>query len=112
MSELSGTKHDTGKAGMALLPPEALEEIAKVLDFGAKKYTAHNWRGGFVWTRVLSAALRHIFSFLRGEDFDPETGLSHLAHAGCCILFALTFHLTKTGQDDRYKRADVRQDSA
>ncbi len=108
MNGLSGMKHDTGKPAMDLLPGEALEEIAKVLDFGRKKYNAHNWRGGFKWGRVLAAALRHIFAFLRGEDNDPETGLSHLAHAGCCILFALTFVLTRTGEDDRWKPSPLK----
>jgi hypothetical protein len=78
-------------------------EIAKVLDHGAKKYSAHNWRGGFVWSRIASAILRHLFAWLTGEDKDPESGLSHLAHAGCGIMFLLTFQLTKTGKDDRFK---------
>lgn len=99
----SAVKHDDGKPILALLPGEALTEIAKVLTYGASKYEAHNWRGGFVWSRVTSALLRHVFAWLRGEDKDPETGLSHLAHAGCNILFLLTFEVTKTGTDDRYK---------
>lgn len=98
-----GTKHDQGKPSLALLPGESLEEVAKVLDFGANKYGVYNWRKGFTYTRVTSAALRHIFAFLRGEDKDPETGLSHIAHAICGLLFLLTFILTKTGTDDRYK---------
>jgi len=99
----SGTKHDHGKPSIALLPPEAIIEVAKVLTFGANKYTAHNWRKGFAYTRVLSAALRHIFAFLMGEDNDPETGVSHLAHAICDLLFVLNFKLTGDGTDDRYK---------
>ena len=99
----TGIKHDFGKARLDLLPFEAITEIAKVLEFGATKYSAHNWRGGFVWSRTFSALLRHLWAFWRGEDKDPETGLSHLAHAGCNILFLLTFFLEKTGTDDRYK---------
>lgn len=101
----TGVKFDDGKPDLSLLPPEALTEIAKVLTFGAKKYAAHNWRKGFKWTRVFASTLRHLFAWLRGEDLDPETGLSHLAHAGCNVLFLLTFVLTKTGEDDRYKPA-------
>lgn len=99
----TGIKHDFGKARLDLLPFEAITEIAKVLEFGATKYSAHNWRGGFVWSRTFAALLRHLWAFWRGEDKDPETGLSHLAHAGCNILFLLTFALEKTGTDDRYK---------
>lgn len=98
-----GKKFDTGKPPMALLSGVALLEIAKVLEFGAKKYAPDNWRGGFAWRRVGSAALRHLFAWLNGEDKDSETGLSHLAHCGCCILFLLEFEVMKTGSDDRYK---------
>jgi hypothetical protein len=102
MSE-QGIKADAEKTMLALLPFEALEEVGKVMTFGAKKYAAHNWRGGFLYSRLISAGLRHFFSFIKGEDNDPETGLSHLAHAICCLLFLLTQVLKGTGTDDRYR---------
>ena len=95
------TKFDQQKARMELVPGDALEEIAKVLAFGAKKYGDNNWRAGMGWTRFVGACLRHTYSWLRGEDKDPETGLSHLAHAGCCILFLLNYELNGIGEDDR-----------
>lgn len=102
-SDLTGVKHDDGKPDMALLSGPALLEVAKVMTYGKKKYSAHNWRGGFIWSRPLSACLRHVWSFINGEDNDPETGLSHLAHAMCCLMFVLEFVLTGAGQDDRFK---------
>jgi hypothetical protein len=99
----SGRKYDNGKPRLELLSPKALTEIAKVMTFGAQKYDAHNWRGGIAWSRVLGAALRHISAFNDGVDKDPETGLSHLAHAGCCIMFLLEYEATHTDLDDRYK---------
>lgn len=99
-------KHDSGKPGMNLLSREALEQIALVMDFGKEKYAAHNWRKGFVWSRPLSAALRHIMAFNDGEDKDPESGLSHLAHAACCIMFLLEFEKTHKDLDDRWKSAE------
>jgi hypothetical protein len=98
---VGGIKHDDGKLPLELLPLDAVEEIAKVLQFGAKKYAPNNWRGGFVYGRVFGALLRHLFSWWRGEDKDPETGLSPLAHAGCDVLFLLHFTLAKTGTDNR-----------
>lgn len=98
-----GKKHDGGKPPMALLSGAALVEIAKVLEFGSKKYDSWNWKGGFKWSRLASAVLRHIFSWLSGEDKDPETGLSHLAHASCGLMFLLDFEVNKLGEDDRYK---------
>lgn len=96
-------KYDGGKPGVELLPTDALEEIAKVLDYGAQKYAAHNWRKGMKWGRLAGALLRHVFAWLRGEDRDEESGHLHLAHAGCCVLFLLSYVLTGTGTDDRYK---------
>ncbi len=101
--KLEGKKHDDGKPPMALLSSVFLEEVSKVLAFGAKKYDPWNWKGGFVWSRVISAVLRHIFSWLKGEDKDPETGLSHLAHASCGLMFLVDFEVNKIGTDDRYK---------
>ena len=102
-----GIKHDGEKVRLELLSPIALTEVAKVLTFGAKKYADNNWRKGFKWSRLLGAALRHILAFMGGQDKDPETGLSHLAHAGCCIMFLLEHEATHKDLDDRYKPSDT-----
>ena len=96
-------KFDSGKLPVNLLSSEALLQTAAVLKFGADKYHAHNWRDGFAWSRPLAAAMRHIMAFNDGEDKDPESGLSHLAHAACCIMFLLEFEKTHPHLDDRYK---------
>ena len=102
-SNTSAVKHDDGKAPMNLLSREALEQTAMVMAFGKEKYAAHNWRKGFQWSRPLSAAMRHLMAFNDGEDKDPESGLSHLAHAACCIMFLLEFEKTHKDLDDRFK---------
>ncbi len=99
----TATKHDQEKIPLELLSPIALDMIAEVMAFGAKKYAAHNWRRGMSWSRLLGASLRHILAYLGGEDKDPESGLSHLAHAGCCIMFLLEYIAKGLGKDDRYK---------
>ena len=96
-------KFDGDKLPVNLLSTEALNQTAAVLKFGADKYHAHNWRDGFAWSRPLAAAMRHIMAFNDGEDLDPESGLSHLAHAACCIMFLLEFEKTHPELDDRYK---------
>ena len=96
-------KFDGDKLPLHLLSTEAMNQTAAVLAFGAQKYAAHNWRKGFAWSRPLSAAMRHITAFNAGEDKDPESGLSHLAHAACCIMFLLEFEKTHPHLDDRYK---------
>ncbi len=99
----TGVKHDQEKTDMSLLSTIAMVKVAEVMTFGKKKYSAHNWRGGFVWSRPAAAALRHLFAWIGGEDKDPETGLSHLAHCACCIMFLLEFETTRPDLDDRYK---------
>lgn len=96
-------KFDTNKLPLNLLSTEAMNQTAAVLAFGAEKYAAHNWRAGFAWSRPLAAAMRHLTAFNDGEDRDPESGLSHLAHAACCIMFLLEFEKTHQHLDDRYK---------
>lgn len=102
-TEAGAVKFDQDKLPLHLLSTEALNQTAAVLAFGADKYAAHNWRKGFLWSRPLAAAMRHITAFNAGEDKDPESGLSHLAHAACCIMFLLEFEKTHRELDDRYK---------
>lgn len=96
-------KFDDDKLPLHLLSTEAMNQTAAVLKFGAIKYAEHNWRKGFAWSRPLAAAMRHITAFNAGENTDPESGLSHLAHAACCIMFLLEFEKTHPNLDDRYK---------
>lgn len=99
-------KYDQQKTEYHYMSSIAIEQLNKVLSFGAKKYAAHNWRGGMKWTRVVSAALRHLFAWLGGETYDKETGLNHLAHCMCCLMFLLEFEVTHPELDDRYKPVD------
>lgn len=101
-----GRKDDAGKPRTDLLPAGALLEVAKVLGSGADRYGADNWRRGMAWRRLIGAALRHMFAFAKGEDRDPETGLSHMAHCCCCVLFLLTYQLEKLGHDDRAREGN------
>jgi hypothetical protein len=99
----SGQKLDTDKPPMDLLDRYALEQIARVLDFGARKYSHHNWRGGIRYSRLIAAAMRHLTAYNDGEDTDPETGLSHIAHLGCCVMFLLWMEKQRPDLDDRWK---------
>lgn len=103
---VAGIKHDSGKPPLGLLPPKALREVAEVMAFGAKKYGKHNYLAGMDWSRLYDAMLRHVNSFIDGEDNDPETGLSHIAHASCCALFLLEYIKRDIGTDDRYVQSN------
>lgn len=108
VSPSQGIKKDTGKPALDLIDPHFIEEVGRVLAFGATKYEPDNWRRGMALGKVLAGVLRHTYAMLRGEYVDSETGLSHAAHATCGLMFA--FHYVRTGQlsvpDDRWlKRA-------
>ena len=90
-----GTKYDDGKVPLDLWSPDALEETAKVLAFGAKKYGAYNWADGIKYSRVFAALLRHLWDFWRGKKLDKESGLPHLAHAMCCLMFLLHYETNR-----------------
>lgn len=100
MSE--GVKYDDGKVRMELIPPELLEGVGSILTFGAEKYDDRNWEKGMSWSRVFGALMRHMWAWWRGENTDPETGKSHLWHAGCCIAFLIAYESRGVGNDDRH----------
>lgn len=101
MSTSEGRKDDAGKAPWHLVPFDAVGCIVKVLQFGAKKYAPRNWEKGMDWGRPFDACIRHLTSWWHGERADPETGFSHLWHAGCCIVFLIAYELRGIGRDDR-----------
>lgn len=100
----TGTKHDGDKPRMDLLDTAALQGLADVLTFGAKKYAPHNWRNGINYSRLIAASLRHLTAVNKGEDIDPESGLLHVDHLACCVMFLSNYmHTGRTELDDRWK---------
>lgn len=96
-----GLRYNDGKTRHDLLPAYGINEIAKVLTFGADKYADRNWELGMKWSKVLASLKRHINAFESGEDFDKETGLSHMAHAATNALFLVEYTKTYPQGDDR-----------
>jgi len=82
---VSGTKHDNGKPDLSLLPSVFVKEVARALMYGEKKYGRYNFEKGFDTHRLLGACLRHVYAWNEGEDTDPESGISHLAHAAASL---------------------------
>jgi hypothetical protein len=98
-----GTKFDQGKLRWDLVPPE-FEEVVKVLTYGATKYADRNWEQGISYGRLIAATFRHIWSWIKGDRNDSETGIHHLAHACCDVLFLLTYEQRGMKEfDDRTK---------
>lgn len=88
----TGRKYDQEKNRLDLIEPEFIESVGKVLTFGAQKYEPNNWQGvEDAEDRYYAAAMRHLMAYRRGEKIDPESGLSHLEHLACNVMFLLHF---------------------
>lgn len=92
------------KPSLSFVPPVALMHEAVVMALGARKYGAFNWRENKVKAKVyIDAAIRHLMLYADGEDIDPESGASHLAHARACCGILLDAQHTGNMVDDRHK---------
>ena len=91
-----------GKAKISLVSPHLINETAKVLTFGAQKYSERNWEKGFPWSDPYSALQRHLNAWWAGEELEGESGLHHLGFAACNLMFLIHFVAEKGGTDDRY----------
>lgn len=98
-----GTKNDSGKPSITLIPKEALWGCAEAFTFGAQKYGRHNFREGIDYSRLADAAYRHISAFMEGEDIDMESGNNHLYHALASLSMLVYMQEHKKEHDDRYK---------
>lgn len=92
----TGLKYDEGKLLMSLVDPRYVEDIAKVLTFGAAKYKPDSWQTvEDAERRYTDALLRHTMAHLKGEYLDPESGLTHLSHMATNIMFLSHFERNK-----------------
>jgi hypothetical protein len=88
-----GRKDDNGKLQWGLMPFSALRGAVRVMMFGAEKYGDFNWKHvDNPVRRYFDAMMRHITAYADGEEFDTESGMPHLWHAMCCLIF-LVWHL-------------------
>ena len=88
----AGQKDDKEKNRLDLIEPEFIEGVGKVLTFGADKYEPNNWQKvEDAKDRYYAATLRHLIAWRKGEKTDPESGLSHLDHVACNIMFLQHF---------------------
>lgn len=86
-----GIKFDTDKLRMDLVPPEAIESLARVLGYGAKKYDDRGWEKGIKYSRLYAATLRHLLAWAKGQHYDTESNIRHLEHALCNLAFMVTY---------------------
>ncbi|HZT03659.1 MAG TPA: dATP/dGTP diphosphohydrolase domain-containing protein [Steroidobacteraceae bacterium] len=98
----SGARMNGNKPELHQVPMWALYGVARVLMYGAKKYKPGNWAKGMPWTVVYDCALRHLAAWQRGEENDEESGLPHLDHALCNLIFLSAYRDLYPEGDDRW----------
>jgi hypothetical protein len=99
--EEAALRYDSGKPRYDLIPGDALDDLAKLYDYGAQKYAERNWEKGMSWSRCFGSLMRHAWAFWRGEDIDPESGIHHMTHAAWNCIALVSYSKRKVGLDDR-----------
>jgi hypothetical protein len=102
-----GSKNDSGKAPLHMIPEEALTGMAEAFDFGAKKYERFNYKKGIEITRITDSLRRHTLAYLRGEDIDPESGLHHTKHILANAAMLEFMRINRPEMDDRWEDENV-----
>lgn len=100
-----GNKDDSLKPVLAFVPKEAMYEMGKAFSYGASKYNSWNYKNGIEMTRTVSAALRHIYQFMDGEDKDFESQSLHLGNAMANLAMAIDTYHNHKELDNRWKKS-------
>lgn len=95
------------KPDLSVVPPVSMLHIATAMMNGATKYGPFNWRESDVSSRVyVAAAMRHLLSYLDGEDYSSDTvstgaPVHHLAHVMACCAIILDAEAVGALNDNR-----------
>lgn len=86
--------------------PCSIESIARIMEYGAKKYGDMNWaKGGKPDTEYLDSCMRHILKFVEGEPIDEESGCHHIGHAIWNLLALMDLNLQEPFEPISFKIA-------
>lgn len=81
-------KADAGKPQLRLVPTEIINCIARVREFGNKKYKDSNSWKKVEKERYIDAMFRHLLKYVNdNKSVDEESGLPHLWHLACNVAF-------------------------
>ena len=82
--------------------PRAMGALSEVAEYGAKKYDRGNFQSGQRASVTINSMLRHLFAWWKGEDYDKESEIHHLAHFAWNAMVLLEDALAdRAGDDDR-----------
>jgi hypothetical protein len=97
-----GYRYNEGKARWGLVDWDALIPMVQVLEYGCNKYDDHNWKKGLPYVATMESMMRHLHSFMNGQDIDEESGLPHVGHILCNAMFLSYYYQFKKDFDDRF----------
>lgn len=104
-------KYDQGKHKLSQFPREAMEAVVEVMEYGARKYGKGSWNRVEV-ERYIDAAARHLYAMQdideNGRECvnlskkDDESGLEHLYHLACNIVYAVALYRREKNEKGLY----------
>ena len=96
-------RYNEGKPQLSYISsaPEALKGLARVFEYGAKKYARDNWKKGLPITKLIDSFERHKLEFANGIDIDEESGLPHADLMLWNALVISEMYHTRKDMDDR-----------
>lgn len=80
-------RYNENKPRFDLIEYDLLEPMAIVLGFGAQKYDVWNWKQGLHASTNIASLMRHLAALQSGEEYDKESGIHHIGHMMCNLLF-------------------------
>lgn len=83
VTNAAGGKQSATLGRFDLLPATAIMRVAQVLQYGASRYSANNWRKIDMASHI-NHALQHLFALMSGDTSDD-----HLGHAACRLMMAV-----------------------
>lgn len=86
-----------GKGRMDLIPWEAIIEVSKHCEEGAKKYGPHNIDRGVPFHSLVDSGARHLAKYISGQQDE-----NHLVAACWNLLWLLQETITKPELNDLY----------
>jgi len=91
--QAGGTRYSEGKPTPMWTPALGILEVARVTEYGNRKYAPLDWWAGQSFSTLIGSASRHLFAMLVYGPLsrDKESGLLHAAHCAWNLLCLLHF---------------------
>ncbi len=106
-SPTGSLRYNKDKYKMSTIPPQFLEGLAEVLTKGEQKYGRFNFAKGNHVSVPYDSAMRHLNSFMKGQNNDTESGSHHLFHAAVNIMMMWLYQTKFPEMDDREFKDEV-----